>query len=104
MSNRWWGPRSDSPGEENPLKHIRDQMPATEPYRARQTFTFDAGNAPRISLRKQVEQVLDKVDLFDDFDPRRHHTLTLNAAELTDIERNAWARRADDADDMEADL
>ena len=40
--NRWWGPRSDFPWEEDALKHIRDQMPAAEPYRAWQTFTFTA--------------------------------------------------------------
>ena len=40
--NRWWGPRSDFPWEEDALKHIREQMPAAEPYRAWQTFTFTA--------------------------------------------------------------
>lgn len=42
VSNRWWGPRSDYPWEEDALKHIRDQMPETEPYRAWHTFTFTA--------------------------------------------------------------
>ncbi|MGI8448785.1 MAG: protein kinase domain-containing protein, partial [Streptosporangiaceae bacterium] len=40
--NRWWGPRSDFPWEEDALRHIRDQMPSAEPYRAWQTFTFTA--------------------------------------------------------------
>ena len=40
--NRWWGPRSDFPWEEDALRHIRDQMPDAEPYRAWQTFTFTA--------------------------------------------------------------
>lgn len=40
--NRWWGPRSDFPWEEDALKHIREQMPDAEPYRAWQTFTFTA--------------------------------------------------------------
>lgn len=40
--NRWWGPRSDFPWEEDALKHIRDRMPDAEPYRAWQTFTFTA--------------------------------------------------------------
>jgi hypothetical protein len=62
------------------------------------------GIAPRVFLRKLVEQVLDKVDLFDDFDPRRHYALTLNAGELTDVERNAWAQHADDPDAVELDL
>ena len=40
--NRWWGPRSDFPWEEDALRHIHDQMPSAEPYRAWQTFTFTA--------------------------------------------------------------
>ncbi|MBO0892081.1 MAG: BREX system serine/threonine kinase PglW, partial [Acidothermales bacterium] len=42
MANRWWGPPSGFPWEEEALAHIREQMPATEPYRAWQTFTFTA--------------------------------------------------------------
>ena len=41
-SPRWQGPKSDFPWEEDALKHIRDQMPDAEPYRAWQTFTFTA--------------------------------------------------------------
>jgi len=62
------------------------------------------GIAPRVFLRKLVEQVLDKVDLFEEFDPRLHYELTLNAGELTDVERNAWSQRADDAEDVELEL
>jgi hypothetical protein len=55
------------------------------------------GVAPRVFLKKLVSDVLDRVDQFDDFDPRRHYTLTLNAEELTDVERNsARITRADD--------
>ncbi|MFI0411545.1 BREX system ATP-binding protein BrxD [Actinomadura sp. 3N508] len=61
------------------------------------------GIAPRIFLRKLVEQVLDRVDQFEEFDPRRHYSLTLSAAELSDVERNAWRQRAADADDVELD-
>ena len=43
VGNRWWGPRSDFPWEEDALKHIRDQMPDAEPYRAWHNFTFTAG-------------------------------------------------------------
>jgi len=63
-----------------------------------------AGIAPRVFLRKLVEQVLDRVDQFDDFDPRKHYTLTLAASELTDIERNAWRQQAADPDDVDLDL
>jgi P-loop Domain of unknown function (DUF2791) len=63
-----------------------------------------AGIAPRLFLRKLVEQVLDRVDQFPDFDPRQHYRLTLSGSELTEVERNAWQQRADDADDVELDL
>jgi hypothetical protein len=62
------------------------------------------GIAPRVFLRKLVDQVLDRVDQFDDFDPRKHYALTLSADELTDVERNAWAQQAGDADEVELDL
>jgi len=63
-----------------------------------------AGIAPRVFLRKLVEQVLDRVDQFPDFDPRQHYRLTLSGSELTKVERNAWQQRASDADDVELDL
>ncbi|MBE1530891.1 BREX system ATP-binding protein BrxD [Actinomadura algeriensis] len=62
------------------------------------------GLAPRIFLRKLVEQVLDRVDQFAEFDPRKHYALTLSPAELSETERNAWRQRAADADDVELDL
>jgi hypothetical protein len=58
------------------------------------------GVAPRIYLRKLVADVLDRVDLHEDFDPRTHYALTLTGAELTEVERNAAAS----ADDVELDL
>ena len=54
------------------------------------------GVAPRIFLKKLVADVLDRVDQFDDFDPRLHYALTLRTDELTDVERNAVS-----ADDIE---
>ncbi|BDH15730.1 BREX system ATP-binding protein BrxD [Streptomyces hygroscopicus] len=56
----------------------------------------NVGIAPRVFLRKLVADVLDRVDEFQDFDPRRHYELTVSAGELTDTERNAAADRADD--------
>lgn len=49
------------------------------------------GVAPRVFLKKLVGDVLDRVDQFDDFDPRQHYKLTVGADELTDVERNAAA-------------
>lgn len=46
------------------------------------------GVAPRIYLRKLVD-VLDRVDQFPDYDPRRDYPLTVSAGELTDVEREA---------------
>jgi hypothetical protein len=60
------------------------------------------GVAPRLFLKKLVGDVLDRVDQFDDFDPRQHYALTVNSSELTDVEREsahltvAPAARADD--------
>jgi hypothetical protein len=65
------------------------------------------GVAPRVFLKKLVADVLDRVDQFDDFDPRRHYALTLTPAELTDEERNAAelaAPSAARADDVRLDL
>ncbi|WP_169796196.1 BREX system ATP-binding domain-containing protein, partial [Streptomyces hirsutus] len=54
-----------------------------------------AGIAPRLYLRKLVADVLDRIDTFDDFDPRAHYTLTVNTAELDEVERNAAASAGD---------
>ena len=65
------------------------------------------GVAPRVFLKKLVADVLDRVDQFPDFDPRRHYTLTLAAGELSEVERNAAARSAPPvsrADDVDLDL
>lgn len=59
------------------------------------------GIAPRLFLRKLVADVLDRVDEFDDFDPRKHYALTVNAIELSEVERNA---AADSVDEIELEL
>ncbi|MDN3053474.1 BREX system ATP-binding protein BrxD [Streptomyces sp. SRF1] len=62
------------------------------------------GVAPRLFLRKLVADVLDRVDEFEDFDPRQHYALTVSSAELNEVERNAAAATADSADDIELDV
>jgi hypothetical protein len=47
------------------------------------------GVAPRVFLKKLVADVMDRVDQFADFDPRRHYALTLSAGELSAVEREA---------------
>lgn len=49
------------------------------------------GVAPRLFLKKLVGDVLDRVDQFPDFDPRRDYPLTVSAVELTEWEREAAA-------------
>jgi hypothetical protein len=61
-----------------------------------------AGVAPRLYLRKLVAEVLDRVDQFDDFDPRRHYAPTLDAREMTAAERAASP--AHSVEDIELDL
>ncbi|GAA1918889.1 hypothetical protein GCM10009837_50120 [Streptomyces durmitorensis] len=65
------------------------------------------GVAPRLFLKKLVGDVLDRVDQFDDFDPRQHYRLTVAGSELTDVERNLAARISGDsasADDIDLEL
>lgn len=56
------------------------------------------GVAPRIFLKKLVAEVLDRVDQFPDWDPRRDYSLTVSAQELTAAERRALS-----PDDIELD-
>ena len=58
------------------------------------------GVAPRIFLKKLVADVLDRVEQFEDWDPRRDYALTLRPEELSDVERNvlAGASSASDID------
>lgn len=58
------------------------------------------GIVPRIFLKKLVADVLDRVDQFADFDPRRDYRLALADKELTVVERNAAAT----PDDVELDI
>ncbi len=57
------------------------------------------GVVPRIFLKKLVAEVLDRIDQFGDFDPRRDYRLTMAEAELTRQERSARAAR--DPDEIE---
>ena len=64
------------------------------------------GVAPRVFLKKLVTDVLDRVDQFPDFDPRKHYALTVSQGELSEEERNAAAVTvpAGRPDDIELDL
>jgi hypothetical protein len=58
-----------------------------------------AGVAPRLYLRKLVAEVLDRVDQFVEFDPRRHYAPTVDEREMTATERAAAG--AAEVDDVE---
>jgi P-loop Domain of unknown function (DUF2791) len=60
-----------------------------------------AGVAPRIFLKKLVADVLDRVDQFADFDPRRHYVPTIDEREMTVAERASAS--AASVDDVELD-
>lgn len=72
------------------------------------------GIAPRLFLKKLIGDVLDRVDQFEDFDPRRDYALTVRAEELTEVEGAAVgggtpttrgrAGSADSADDIPLEL
>ena len=51
------------------------------------------GVAPRLFLKKLVAELLDRVELHADFDPRRHYRPTLAESELTEAERQARSPR-----------
>lgn len=57
------------------------------------------GVAPRLFLRKLVADVLDRVELFEDFDPRRDYELIVSQSELSQVERAA--RGASDPDSVD---
>ncbi len=45
------------------------------------------GVSPRLFLKKLVADVMDRVDQFEDFDPRKHYALTIDESEMTAQER-----------------
>ncbi|PRD67301.1 BREX system ATP-binding protein BrxD [Malikia spinosa] len=57
------------------------------------------GVAPRLFLKKLVADVLDRVELHADFDPRQHYSLTLAESEMSATERAAAS--ATSVDDIE---
>ncbi len=56
----------------------------------------NVGIAPRVFLKKLVGDVLDRVDQFEDFDPRKDYALTIGDQELTAEEREARVPRTPD--------
>ncbi len=55
------------------------------------------GIAPRLYLKKLVAEVLDRIDLYPDFDPKRNYQLTILEDEMTEEERNTAPAASVDA-------
>jgi hypothetical protein len=62
-------------------------------------FGGKARVAPRVFLKMLVSDVLQRIELFAEFDPRAHYAATVNAAEL-----NATERAATGVDDIDLEL
>jgi len=90
------------PESERINDRVDDAYVATLATAVTGTLGGKVGVAPRIFLKKLVGDVLDRVDQFDDFDPRVNYKLTVGSEELTDEERNASTGLT--ADDIELDI
>lgn len=65
------------------------------------TLGGKTGVAPRLYLRKLVAEVLDRVDQFPEFDPRRHYAPTLDPREMSAAERAAAGASSVDEIELE---
>ena len=54
------------------------------------------GIAPRLFLKKLVADILDRIDQYEDFDPRVNYQLTVSTSEMSPIERETQATTVDD--------
>ncbi|NJA55279.1 BREX system ATP-binding protein BrxD [Streptomyces sp. NEAU-H3] len=97
---------ASSPGSAERIKRLADDTYLGDLARAvGGALGGKVGVAPRLYLKKLVGDVLDRIDQFDDFDPRTHYRLTLGSDDLTATERNLAAPpAAASADDLELDL
>lgn len=91
-----------SPAAERVRSLVDDQYVELLAERVTGKLGGRVGIAPRVFLKKLVADVLDRVDQFAEFDPRRDYQLTVSDAELTAVERVAAG--ASSPDDIEIDL
>jgi hypothetical protein len=52
------------------------------------TLGGKTGIAPRIFLKKLVADLLDRIELYESFDPRKDYLLTIRQDELSEEEQN----------------
>lgn len=94
---------AEGAGSGERLRHLADDAYVADLARAvTGQLGGRVGIAPRLFLKKLVGDVLDRIDQFTDFDPRRHYALTVAPTELTAAERAGMA--AASVDDVELEL
>lgn len=94
---------AEGAGSGERLRHLADDAYVADLARAvTGQLGGRVGIAPRLFLKKLVGDVLDRIDQFTDFDPRRHYALTVAPAEMTAAERAGAA--ATSVDDVELEL
>ena len=81
------------------LRHVDDALITDLATAVTGRLGGKVGVAPRIFLKKLVAEVLDRVDQFPDFDPRKDYQLVVQLAELSQDERRALS-----PDDISLDL
>ncbi|WP_313927851.1 BREX system ATP-binding protein BrxD [Pseudoxanthomonas sp.] len=81
------------------LEHVDDALITDLATAVTGRLGGKVGVAPRIFLKKLVAEVLDRVDQFPDFDPRKDYQLVVQLAELSQDERRALS-----PDDIQLDL
>ena len=94
---------AEGAGSGERLRHLADDTYVADLARAvTGQLGGRVGIAPRLFLKKLVGDVLDRIDQFTDFDPRRHYALTVAPTEMTAAERAGAA--ATSVDDVELEL
>lgn len=94
---------AEGAGSGERLRHLADDTYVADLARAvTGQLGGRVGIAPRLFLKKLVGDVLDRIDQFTDFDPRRHYALTVAPTEMTAAERAGAA--AASVDDVELEL
>lgn len=81
------------------LEHVDDALITDLATAVTGRLGGKVGVAPRIFLKKLVAEVLDRVDQFPDFDPRKDYQLVVQLTELSQDERRALS-----PDDIQLDL
>lgn len=78
---------SESPQRERVMKLADDAMVRELALAVGGRFGSSVAVAPRVFLKKLVAELLDRIELHADFDPRRHYRLTLRSSELNETEQ-----------------